>query len=345
MHTQCSRYPNNSRHGLDFPIPQSQLISNHVLPFLPAFNADDVAILQLKRTSWKTAKKFVKALEKDGLLKAKERNGGETVIQEVDFEAAEIKEFVPYGLPRKETPGATGRAEGGDKAGSPSTESSDESIGHRLEKLTLLKPKEKLAPLFEAANASVKSLYLPTELRPIITGYIETENLISDKNKRLVNLNPVLANAIFDGESSLDREVLAKGSVPRDALIDRILQSCTPHWAILRNDETRETAKPKAGNAPTIKIILETRSGNKTVTKVSGVETFFINPQLLADELQKACASSTSVGQLVGSSPKNPVMEVMVQGPQKDVITKALEKRGVHRNWIEVMDKTKGKKR
>ena len=72
---------------------------------------------------------------------------------------------------------------------------------------------------------------------------------------------------------------------------------------------------------------------------------FYINPQALAEELQKACASSTSVGQLVGSSPKNPVIEIMVQGPQKDVVCTALEKRGVNRHWIEVVDKTKGKKR
>jgi translation initiation factor 2D len=34
----------------------------------------------------------------------------------------------------------------------------------------------------------------------------------------------------------------------------------------------------------------------------------------------------------------------MVQGPQKDAIVKALEKRGVLRGWVEVVDKTKKKK-
>jgi len=160
-----------------------------------------------------------------------------------------------------------------------------------------------------------------------------------------VNLDPVLANAVFDGKSSLDREVLAKGTVPRDALIDRILESCSPFWAITRNDETRETVKAKTGKAPKVQIILETRSGNKKVTKVSGVEAFYVNPHTLGEELQKACASSTSVNQLMGSSPRNPVQEIMVQGPQKDVVIKALEQRGVNRQWIEMVDKTKGKKK
>jgi translation initiation factor 2D len=128
-------------------------------------------------------------------------------------------------------------------------------------------------------------------------------------------------------------------------LLERIARSCTSHWIILRNAQTRESVKAKAGQAPTVKVLLETRSGSKTVTRVSGVEHFFINPQTLSDELQKACASSTSVAQLVGTSPKNPVMEIMIQGPQKEIVTKALEKRGVHRNWVEITDKTKSKKK
>ena len=345
MHHHCTTFKDDVRHGLDFPIPQSLAISNLVLPYLPIFSQKEAASLQMKKTSWKNAKKFIKALEKEKILKSKDRNGGETVIQDIDFLGPAIANFVPYKLPKKDNLRAEsgGGGSGNPVAGSAST--NDDSVGQRLKKLSLFRPKEKLAPLFEAANTSVKSLYLPTELRPIIASYIESENLVSSTNKRLVDLNPILANAVFDGQSSIDREVLAKGSVPRDALIDRILQSCSPFWAILRNDDSREDIKAKSGQAPVVHIVLETRSGNKTVTKVSGVEVFYINPHLLAEELQKACASSTSVSQLAGSSPKNPVQEIMVQGPQKDIVTRALEKRGLHRQWIEVLDKTKGKKR
>lgn len=284
-------------------------------------------------------------MDKQKLLKSKDRDGGECVVLGIDFEDVAFTSFVPYKLPKKGTTDADSGGGGAGKIAIDGGSSKDSSIGQKLNKITLFRPKEQLSPIFESANASVKSLYLPAELRPIISSYIESEQLISDTNKRLVNLNPILANAVFDGHSSLDREVIAKGSVPRDALIDRILQSCSPFWAILRNDETRDSVKAKARAPPKIQIVLETRSGNKTVTKLSGVEVFYINPQPLAEELQKACASSTSVSQLVGSSPKNPVQEIMVQGPQKDVVVKALEKRGVSRQWIEVLDKTKGKKK
>ncbi|MCJ1386056.1 hypothetical protein MMC17_009181 [Xylographa soralifera] len=340
-------HPNDVRHGLDFPIPQSLFVSNLILPFLPAFTEEDTNAMQIKKTSWKSAKKFIKALEKEKLLKSKDRSGGEVVIQDVDFGDLAISNFKPYELPQKDTKaldnGGGGGGGGGERAAISATSINDESVGQQLKKLSLLKPKEKLAPVFNSTGSNLHSFYLPAELSLIITAYIESENLVATTNKRLVNLNPILANAVFDGQSSMDREVLVKGTVPRDALIDRIISSCTQYWAILRNDETRDQVKPKAGPAPTIKIILETRSGNKTVSKVSGMEAFYVSPQPLADELQKACASSISINQLVGG--KVGAMEIMIQGPQKDMITKALEKRGVSRSWIEVLDKTKAKKR
>ncbi|KAL8733065.1 MAG: hypothetical protein Q9181_003720 [Wetmoreana brouardii] len=332
------------RHGLDFPVNQSAVISNLVLPFLPITTPAQAASLNIKKTSWKNTKKFIKALDKARLLKSKDRDGGECVVLDIDFEDHAVTSFVPYKLPKKETADAESGG-GGGKAITAGINTSDGSIGQKLSKIDLFKPKEQFAPVFAASDASHHDLYLAGEIRPIFNSYIDSENLISDKNKRLVNLNPVLANAVFDGSSPLDHEVLAKGSVPRDALIDRILKSCSPYWVILRNDETRAEVKAKAGHAPKIHITLETRSGNKTVTKLSGVEVFHIHPQPLAEELQKTCASSTSVNQLAGSSPKKPVMEVMVQGPQKDAMIKALEKRGISRQWVEVNDKTKGKKK
>ena len=281
-------------------------------------------------------------MDKAKVAKSKDRDGGECVILDIDWDNPQLTSFIPYKLPKKNNPGAD---TGGGKNVASGSSPNDNSIGQRLKLVNMLRPKNQLAPIFEASRADIKGLYLLTELRPIILAYIESENLVSDTNKRLVKIDPVLANAVFDGSTALDREVLAKGSVPRDALIDRIAQSCSPFWALLHNEETREEVKAKAGSAPKIHITLETRSGNKTVTKLSGVEIFHINPHPLAEELQKVCAGSASVNQLVGSSPKNPIQEIMVQGPQKDAVVKALEKRGVHRQWVEVLDKTKGKKK
>ncbi|KAF2462414.1 eukaryotic translation initiation factor SUI1 family protein [Lineolata rhizophorae] len=332
--------------GLQFPLSQSFVMSNLVQPFLPTFTPQHAQQLQMKKTSWKNIKKFIKSLDKEKIIKAKDRDGNEVVILDIDFDDQAILDFVPYKLPKKET--ATGTSLGRGEKATAQAGSADPAVGQKLKKLELYRPRDKLAPLFTAAKADTKAFYTAAELRPIVTTYIEAEDLISATNKRLVRVDPVLANAVFDGSAgAMDKEVVAKGSVPRDTLIDRVIKACASYYVILRNGETFDaaTAKPRAGAAPKVHVVLETRSGNKTVTKVSGVEAYFVSPQPLADELRKACAGSTSVERLVGSSPKNPVMEVMVQGPQKDAVIKALEKRGVNKAWVEVVDKTKGKKK
>ncbi|KAI9774959.1 MAG: hypothetical protein M1840_000175 [Geoglossum simile] len=324
--------------GLGFPLTSSFVIASLVLPFLPTFTPAQASSLQLKKTSWKNAKKFLKGLDKEGLIKTKDRSGGEIVVLDVDWSESAITDFEPYQLPTKD------KGESGVHAGVERI-SRLGSTDPELKRIALFKPKEKLIPLFNAVEADARSLYLASEIRPIVVGYIESESLVLPTNRRLVAINPVLVNAVFNSDSITDRGVIAKGTVPRDRIVDRVLENCTPFWALLYGDETKDDVKPKAGKAPNIQIVLETRSGNKTVTRVSGVETYHVNPSSLAVELQKSCASSTSVGQLVGSSPKNPVMEVMVQGPQTQAVVKALEKNGVNRQWIDVVDKTKGKKR
>lgn len=180
-----------------------------------------------------------------------------------------------------------------------------------------------------------------------MTDYFITENLTEPSNRRLVRVDPIISNAIFDPSSGSDADILAKGSMPREALIDRVTSLCAPFHSILRNGEEpdlssqKSTSKPKAGPTPKIGILLETRGGNKTVTRVYGFEPFYVNPQALADELRKLCASSTSIEPFKGGKG----MEVMVQGPQEAAIKKALERRGVASRWVEVTNKTKGKKK
>ncbi|KAL9097680.1 MAG: hypothetical protein Q9165_000006 [Trypethelium subeluteriae] len=331
-----------SNFGLQFPLSQSFVMSNLVQPFLPIHSSEQATIIQIKKTSWKNIKKFMKHLDKQKIVKTKDRDGNEVVILDIDFDDREVLEFVPYKLPKKETVAGTSLGRGGKATAE--IDAGDDSVGQTIQVLTLYRPKEKATPIF-GAKPSSKSLFSTADIRSAVTKYIESENLISPTNKRLVELNPVLANGLFDGSSALDSEVLAKGTIPRDALIDRLITSCTPHHAILRNNQDDSTAKPRSGIAPKVKITLETRSGNKTVTKISGMESFFISPQPLAEELKKVCAGSSSVEKLVGSSPKEDKKEIMVQGPQKDAVIKTLERRGVRSQWIEVLDKTKGMKR
>ncbi|KAH6846438.1 hypothetical protein AA0121_g1880 [Alternaria tenuissima] len=326
-------------YGLDFPLSQSNVNNMLVQPFLPTYTPARTASLQIKKTSWKNLKKFIKYLDKQQIVKCKDRDGNEVVVLDIDFKDRQVESFVPYRLPKKDTPAA---ASANGKPAAPL--SAESSVGQKLKLVSVLRPKEKLAPILGASKADPRGLYTPAELKQLLIAYVEAENLIDPKNKRLIRINPQLADALL-ASSAADNAALSSGVMPRDSLAERMVAAASPFHAIIRNDADIADAKPKAGAPPKIQITLETRSGNKTVTKVHGLEPYYISPQPLADELRKTCAGSTSVDKLQGSSPKAPVMEVMVQGPQKDAIMKALEKRGVHKNWVDVVDKTKGKKK
>ena len=343
VHQHKTSNPNQPNFGLVFPLSQSFVMSTLLQPFLPAFTPEESQQLQIKKTSWKNIKKFIKSLDKEKIVKSKEKDGHETVILDIDFGDAAIVNFQPYRLPRKETIGGTALGRG--ETATDKIDTGDDSVGQKLKVMSYFKPTTKLQPIFKASVS--KAFYTPPEVREVVTAYVESENLISETNKRLVKLDPILANAVFDGSGSLDKEVIAKGSVPRDALIDRILHAMATSYAILKDSSDPSSVKAKSGAPPKVHITMETRSGNKTVTKVSGLEAYFVNPRPLADELRKVCAGSTSVEPLAGAAKKTEkeVMEVMVQGPQKDAVVKALERRGVDKRWIEVLDKTKGKKR
>jgi translation initiation factor 2D len=86
---------------------------------------------------------------------------------------------------------------------------------------------------------------------------------------------------------------------------------------------------------------MEKRQGRKTVTRFWGLEAFFINPNELAEELRNTCATSASVGAMLTSTPKQPLMEVMIQGPQVNAVIDALEKRGVKKTFMLLEDKRK----
>lgn len=331
--------------GLKLPLTQSLVMSTLVQPFLPAFTPAQTQALQIKNSSWKNIKKFIKHLDKERLIKSKDRQGNEVVILDIDFDDPAFLEFKPYRLPKKETVGGASQGRGEKGNVSIGETIDDPSVGQKLQKLELFRPKEKLSAIFEAGNTDPRSLFTASELREPINAYLELEKLIDPTNQRLVKLNPILGT-IFDSSASMDKQVLAKGSVPRDALIERIRESCARFWVILRNGETLDNAatKPKSGNAPAITITVALVGAGRKTTKVTGLEPYFISPQPLADELRKTCAGSTSVEKTQGSSPKDPKMEVMVQGPQQDAVIKALEKRGVNKNWVDIVDKMKTNK-
>lgn len=319
-----------------------------ITPHLPIYTAKQAQYYQIKKTSWKNVKKFIKYLDKQQLVKSKDRNGQETVILDVDFNDRRVEQFVPYRLPSKNAVENTGKSAtpGTNK---PAATDSDPSVGQTLTVQTLYRPTGKLTPtIFPSLSSTHPSNYYKyADVSTHLDQYIQSQNppIVDRQNKRIITVNPYLANTIFTSSSSDDRSTLARGKTTRDGLLKRLMEDhslMTSHYVILRPGQTLSDVKPKAGAAPKANVILERRTGSKTVTKVWNLEVFGIIPSLLAEELQKKCASSTSVTQATGA-PKG-VMEVLVQGDQRRALETALLRRGLRTQWIDVVDKTKKKK-
>jgi len=336
--------PTTPNHGISFPIQPSALISSFLTPYLPIYSPKQAQYYQIKKTSWKNVKKFIKYLDKETLVKSKDRNGQETVILDVDFNDHRLEDFVPYRLPSKTTVGSNGKSALG-KSKVPE-DGDDPSIGQVLTVQVLYRPTSKLTSTMFPSDAKV--FYKQSDISNHMDNYLASRDppLISEQNKRIVKLDPFLANTVFSSPSADDRAALSRGEVTRDGLLKRILHDqslCAPYYAILlKPGQAIADVKPKAGPPPKVTTVIERRSGNKTVTKVSGTELFGIVPTLLADELQKKCASSTSVNQASGAV--KGVMEILIQGDQRQAVETALGKRGVKSQWMDVVDKTKKKK-
>jgi translation initiation factor 2D len=111
-----------------------------------------------------------------------------------------------------------------------------------------------------------------------------------------------------------------------------------------------------------VSIVIKLRQGRKACTLITNFEAFLLDATVLADELQKLCASSTTGTFLLYSwlfcvslndqrlnlvtplPAKNSGFEVMVQGSQIAMVTKHLMSKGVPKEWIESADMTKKKK-
>lgn len=328
-------------YGFGFPIQPSYLISNMIQPFLQFQNQH----FTIKKTSWKNTKKFIKYLDKQALVKSKDRNGGETVILDIDFDDVQVQNFTPYKLPK---PKAT--ASGGDGSSDTATgPGMDTSIGQTLNLITLFRPSGRLVPdLFPSKS----SFYTPTHVSNFLKTYVSTNTELTTgtSHPRNVKINPFISNNVLGSNTTAaDTKHLAAGEIPRDVLLKRIQEDhhlCTPYWTLSTDPDQKwdpdsansQFPKPKPFPLPVVHLHVEKRTGSKLVTKITNLEAFLISPAVLAPELQRKCAGSASVGQAMGAKPG--MMEILVQGDQRATVLQELERRGVRSSWVDVVDKT-----
>lgn len=300
----------------DLPMPGSTLWSNHVLPCRPSG-----ITLDIKKSSHKKLSKWLQAKTSTGLITVKEdKYKKEAMLISVNRGHPEYLQFKPEKRLVEKV------VQAGDSAASESRSQK------ALEVVEVYKSSVHVNPIFASVGADTGKLYSASEATDIVFKYIEKENLVKQTNKATVVLDATLCDALFKG-------AIKKGStypteIHKKDLGATFINRMQAHHMVTRGGES----VVRKGVLKTVQIMTERRQGNKKVTKVSGLETFLIDPEALASELQKKFACSTTVAELPGKKG----LEVLIQGGViDDVARHLLEQYGIPKRYIEVLDKTR----
>ncbi|KAB1210987.1 Eukaryotic translation initiation factor 2D [Morella rubra] len=300
----------------DLPMPGSTLWSNHVLPCRPSG-----ITLDIKKSSHKKLSKWLQAKSSLGLISVKEdKYKTEVLLFSVNRKHEEYSSFKPEKRQVEKNDKITDHA-------------ANESQLHKmLEVAEVYKTSVHVNPIFASVGADKGKLFSASEASDIVFKYVEKENLVKPTDKSTVVLDAMLCDALFKG-------TVKKGStyptvIHKKDLGPAFVSRMQPHHIVTRGSES----VVRKGAVKAIQILTERRQGNKKVTKLSGMETFLVDAEALASELQKKFACSTSVAELPGKKGH----EVLVQGGVIDDLAKHLvEQYGILKRHIEVLDKTK----
>lgn len=181
-----------------------------------------------------------------------------------------------------------------DKAPSTNNASNEEWLQKTLQVSEIYKPSVHVNPIFASVGAETSGLYTASEASEIVFQYSEKENLVKPSNKDTVMLDATLCDALFKG-------AIKKGSaypteIHKKDLGRTFIGRMQAHHCVTRGNDT----VARKGTLKPIQIMTERRQGNKKVTKLSGMESFLLDAEALASELQKKFACSTTVAELPG---------------------------------------------
>ncbi|XP_057793781.1 uncharacterized protein LOC131010327 [Salvia miltiorrhiza] len=300
----------------DLPMLGSILWSSHVLPCRPSG-----VTLDIKKSSYKKLSKWLQSKSTGGLISVKEdKHKKEVTLVSVNRKHLEYTSFKPEKkkVEKNEQSAKSTTGEG----------QSEKS----LDVVELYKPSTHVNPIFAAVGAETGKLYTASEASEIVFGYIEKENLVKQANKAIVVLDATLCDALFKG--AIKKGTTYPTEIHKKDVGQTFVSRMQAHIGVKRGNDT----VVRKGALKPIQIITERRQGNKKVTKLSGLESFLIDAEALASELQKKFACSTTVSELPGKKG----LEVLVQGGVIDDLGRHLvEQYGVQKRYIEVLDKTR----
>nr|XP_023016633.1 eukaryotic translation initiation factor 2D isoform X2 [Leptinotarsa decemlineata] len=244
--------------NLTLPVLTSNFFKLHMLPLCPSDKT-----LDIKKTSYKKLKPFLKKMTEDGLITVKEIKGGVEAIIAINRDHPKLQEFyiTPSDRPKKET----------------------EEIATATNVVESYLITDNVLPIFEGCRKG--DTVQPSDVRRHVTNYVKENNLQDESNNRLVKPKNILATICK-----------TEHSVTWEEVIEKVCASMKNCYKVKSGNEEILNK----GKVSPITISVVTRSGNKKVTLVDNLELFGVRLNEFAKECQHGVAASTSISRPLG---------------------------------------------
>ncbi|EED83598.1 hypothetical eukaryotic translation initiation factor eIF1/SUI1 [Postia placenta Mad-698-R] len=307
-----------------FPMPASTFWSAYVLPARPI----EAAGADVKQSTFKSVKVFLKAAAKEGLIKLKDTKGGDVVVTGVFPQHPAVEEHRPV----RTVQDVDAKAQKAEARERREREEEERRRGE-LHITELWKPIGSTLGWFASTGKDTSNLYTIADLKAAFDAYVAEKNLVNAQERQFVNVgeDAALAHAVARKNEEVE-------FMRREEVLARLREHMQSWYEI--QVEGKDAVRKK-GQLKPIQVAVKIRQGRKACTLVTGFEAYFLGAEDLADELRKLCASATSVSSVPG---KPNEAEVMVQGKQIKAVADLLVAKGVPKKWIESADMTEKKK-
>lgn len=339
-------------------------------------NADLVVV---PKSSAKKLTKWIKAMDKEGLLKVKETRGEATVV-DVNASHPHVVSLTPFET-CSEVDARAGASAAAAAATSTSTSGANEGTGgaapvnddpsssqssppNTIIHVQTLYACNELSASFLIDTLPPSPFHTAVTLRKALLDYITTHCEAIKGNQSLVRPDGSIREALALKPISIRREEIFKTFMARcvveytrvsrltranasqlghgeggDGDVDQTTLSEGEFIGKLKKSPAASTAAATSSSPPLVKITLKRRQGNKIVSLITGLEGVGIDPKKWAAEVMRGLGTSTAVSALQGSTAKNPLSEVLVQGDQRKALLEKLSKsNGVDKKFVAVIE-------
>jgi translation initiation factor 2D len=209
--------------------------------------------------------------------------------------------------------------------------------GKHIEVFEMFKPVSNLRPVFgEAAVANKDALFSREEVKTALMRYTQQQALSAEGSRDALKLDKLLKSGLYGKKEPVEVGTLVK---IRD-VFDRLMTKMQLyHKVVCEEADGAQEEVIRKGKIKNIHVLTEDRhAGRKFITRVTHLESFAIDPQEFAGNLQRTFKCSSTVQKLPGKNETG--REVSLQGNLLHEICNYLECQcGIHPKFIEKTSK------